>query len=146
MGHGQGTGASDSCQHVWLACWKPSCILWKKLEKKHCPWTLLVVADSHRKYNLPKELMDNVMWQTSLWHSLKWIAKSCIKIPLPIFLYPICSQSSLNILRIIFCLKCSSSSSKTLTNLFSVIRPQSALPVRGVEETTDHSTGKQLSA
>lgn len=60
MGHGQGTGASDSCQHVGLAHWKLSCIPWKNLEKKHYPWTPLSVADSHRKYNLPKELMDNV--------------------------------------------------------------------------------------
>lgn len=45
------------------------------------------------------------MTEMLLWHSHNWPVKSCIGVPLPIFLYPMCSQSSLHILRIIVLFK-----------------------------------------
>lgn len=141
MGCGQGTGASDSCQHVWLVCWKLSCIPWKKLEKKHYPWTPLIVADSHRKYSYCQK-NSRTMWcdrnislaQSQLACQITYWSPT-FHFPVP-RLFPV--QHSLNILRVTFCLKCPYFSSKIPKFLVLCDQTIRCTAKGAEEETTEH--------
>lgn len=120
-----GSWSRNRC--IWFLSACATCMLESKLHTTEKAWEETLSLDATHCSWLPQEIQlakringQCDMTETSPGHSHNWIVKACIKVPLPIFLYPICSQSSLNILRTIFCLRCSSPSSKILANSCSL--------------------------